>query len=258
MVRFDHALIFVPDIRAAIRDYTSLGFRVVPGGAHEGDPTTNALVPLADGSYLELIAFRRRSTLLLLQVLARLGLVAHAARAPLARRFAERAAGGPGLLDVVLCVDAVPPVIEAARREGRVIHGPVRGRRMAPDGRPITWELGVPEDDELPLLIADITPRSLRAAASPGPGHANGVTGVTEAVLPARDPTVAGARLRDVLGLPAARDGERSVIDIGTTRLVLEPVPRMASYRPTRLALATGRSGNLDVRAAHGAVLELR
>ena len=99
MVRFDHAVIFVADLRAAVRDYARVGFRVVPGGAHEGDPTQNALVPLGDGSYLELIAFRRGSTLVLLKMLARLGLVAHVARTPLARRFAVRAAQGSGLLE---------------------------------------------------------------------------------------------------------------------------------------------------------------
>jgi hypothetical protein len=257
MARFDHALVFVTDLPGAIRDYTRLGFSVVMGGAHEGDPTENALVPFADGSYLELIAFRRRSTLVLLKTLARLGLVARATRAPLARRFAVRAAQGPGLLDVVLCVDALAPVIEAARRVGRTIHGPVPGRRTTADGRVIAWDLGVPDDEELPLLIADVTPRSLRVAPTADTLHANGVTGVTEAIVPVRDPARAGACLRDILGLPAHEDGVRSFLDIGTTRLILEPGPRRSSSRPTRLALAAGRQGRLDVRAAHGAVFEL-
>ncbi len=70
MVRFDHALIFVRTSGGHPRLH-SFGFRVASGGAHDGDPTTNALVPFADGSYLELIAFRRRRTLALLRMLAR-------------------------------------------------------------------------------------------------------------------------------------------------------------------------------------------
>ena len=258
MVRFDHALIFVPDIRAAARDYTSLGFHVTPGGAHEGDPTENALVSLADGSYLELIAFRRRSTLALLKILARLGLVARATRAPLARRFAVRAAQGPGLLDIVLGVDAVAPVVDAARRVGRLSDGPVPGRRTRADGTPLAWELGVPADDEIPLVIADVTPRALRVGSPPAAGHANGVTGVTEVVLPVRDPAIAGARFRDILGLPYREGGPRSFIDIGTTRLILEAVPPPSPGRPARLALASQQPANIDVVTAHGAALQLR
>jgi hypothetical protein len=190
-------------------------------------------------------------------MLARLGLVERLTRAPLARRFAMRAAQGPGLLDLVLGVPAIGPVIDAARRMGRTIQGPIPGRRPGPGGAWIAWELGVPEDDELPLLIADVTPRRLRAAPTPESGHANGATGVTDAVLPVRDPAAAAAALRAILDVPSRADGARSLIEIGTTRLVLEPAPGWPSGRPTRLALAGGQPRRLDVRAAHGAVLDL-
>jgi hypothetical protein len=248
MVRFDHALIFVTDLAQAVRDYAALGFTVIPGGVHEGDPTENALVPFADGSYVELIAFRRRSTLALLRVLARLGLVTRVARAPLARRFAVRAARGPGLIDVALCVDAVAPVIETARRSGRIIDGPVAGCRAAADGSPIAWELGVPQDDALPLLIADVTPRALRTATS-GIVHANGVTGVTRVVLPVRDVAAAAAAFRDVLGVAPRANGAGASLSIGTTDLALEPAHGGATGRPARLVLAAG---------ADGAILDLR
>jgi catechol 2,3-dioxygenase-like lactoylglutathione lyase family enzyme len=256
MVRFDHALIFVTDLPAAARDYTRLGFRVVSGGAHEGDPTENALIPLADGSYLELIAFRRRSTLVLLKVLARLGVLARVTRGPLARRFAVRAAQGTGLTDIVLGVDTLAPVLDAARRAGRVIHGPVPGRRTTAAGERSAWELAVPADDELPLVIADVTARALRAAPA-GSRHANGATGVAEAVIPVPDAAVAGACFRDILGLSAREDGPRSLVDIGTTRLVLEPMSRPSPGRPVRLRLRADHRETLDIRATHGAVIEL-
>ena len=255
MVRLDHAVIFVTDLRAATRDYTRLGFHVVAGGAHEGDPTENVLIPLADGSYLELIAFRRRSTLVLLKVLARFGAVARVTRGPLARRFAVRAAQGPGLIDIVLGVDTLAPVLDAARRARRVVHGPLPGRRTTAAGQPIAWQLAVPADDELPLVIADVTARSLRAAPAEGP-HANGVTGVAEAVIPVHDAAMAGARFRDILGLSAQQEGLRSMIDIGTTRLLLEPSVRR-SGRPLRLRLRANRREKLDLRATHGVVIDL-
>jgi hypothetical protein len=257
MVRFDHALIFVADLGQAVRDYAALGFTVIPGGVHEGDPTENALVPFADGSYLELIAFRRRRTLALLRLLALVGLVARAARAPLARRFAVRAARGPGLIDVALGVDAVSPVIAAARRAGLTMHGPVTGRRAAADGTPIVWELGIPDDDELPLLIADVTPRALRVPATPAVRHANGVTGVATAVVPVADVTAAARRFREVLGVSSHADGTGHSVDLGTTALTLKPSSGTRAGHPARLVLAAGSPRRLDVRAAHGAVLDL-
>ena len=256
MVRFDHALIYVADLGRAVADYDALGFTVIGGGAHEGDPTENALIPFADGSYLELIAFRRRTTRTLLALLARLRLVERAVRAPLARRFAVRAARGPGLIDLALGVDALAPVIETARRSGLTVDGPVAGRRAAADGSPIVWELGVPREDELPLLIADVTPRQLRVAA-PGIMHANGVTGVTGAVLPARDPRAAAARFRDVLGLSSHADGPAYAVDLAQTRLDLVPAAGARPGHPARLRLAAPAPRRLDAGRAHGAVLDL-
>src|SRR5262249_58019959 len=52
----DHLVVAVPDLDAAIESYQSVGFHVVRGGRHQVG-THNALVPFADGVYLELIAF---------------------------------------------------------------------------------------------------------------------------------------------------------------------------------------------------------
>jgi hypothetical protein len=255
MARFDHAVIYVADLAAAVRDYTALGFTVFPGSAHEGGPTWNALVPFADGSYLELIAFRRRRSRVLLAVLARLGLLRHMVRAPLARRFALRAGRGPGLIDVVVAGEAIPAIVEAGRRAGVAIDGPVAGRRAAADGAPIAWELGVPRDGALPLFIADITPRERRTGASPQIHHANGVSGVAGVVLPASDPGLAAGRLRAVLGLSAASSVD--AVELGATRVTFTVPPGMAPDRPIRLSLASTTRKRLDVGAAHGAVLDL-
>ena len=259
MIRFDHALVFVANLTRAVRDYRALGFTVVMGGAHEGGPTGNALVPFADGSYLELIAFRTMGTQLLLRVLARLGLLERVTDAPLARRFALRAARGRGLVDIAVCVDALAPIIERAQGSGLTIHGPVGGRRAAADGSSVVWELGIPQDDELPLLIADVTPRARRVASTPELRHANGVTGVAEVVLAVREPAAVAARFRDVLGVAprAAADGGKHSLDIGTTQLTLEPAVGPVDGRPTSLRLVAETARRLDVSRAHGAVLDL-
>ena len=52
----DHFVIVVGDLAAVMRDYTGLGFSVVPGGRHVAG-THNAFIALAAGAYIELIAF---------------------------------------------------------------------------------------------------------------------------------------------------------------------------------------------------------
>src|SRR5581483_146322 len=117
----------------------ALGFTVIGGGAHADGPTENALIPFPDGSYLELIAFRSWRTRALLRVVDALGLVERVAGAPLARRFALRAARGEGLIDWAVGVDTFA---------GLDVHGPVEGRRGD-----VAWELGIPDADELPMFI---------------------------------------------------------------------------------------------------------
>ena len=258
MIRFDHALVFVASLKRAIRDYQALGFTVVPGGVHDGGPTGNALIPFEDGSYLELIAFRKLSTRLLLRMVSRLGLIERVADAPLARRFALRAARGQGLIDTAVCVDALAPLIATAQQSGLTIHGPVPGRRTAADGSPVMWELGIPEDDALPLLIADVTPRALRVAATPGLRHANGATGVAGVIFPVRDPVASAAHLREVFGAaPIAAERGAYSLDIGTTRLTVEPAAGALDGRPSSLRLVAPTVRRLDPGRAHGAILDL-
>jgi len=56
----DHLVIVVRDLDQGAKDYTRLGFTVVPGGHHPVG-SHNMLVALADGSYLEIIAFYREA-----------------------------------------------------------------------------------------------------------------------------------------------------------------------------------------------------
>lgn len=259
MIRFDHALVFVANLARAVRDYRALGFTVVPGGAHDGGPTGNALIPFADGSYLELIAFRKLSTRVLLRVVGRLGLIERVTDAPLARRFALRAARGQGLIDTAVCVDALGPVIGKAHQAGLTIDGPVPGRRTAADGSSVEWELGIPEDDALPLFIADVTPRARRVAATPDLRHANGATGVAGVVLPVPDPAAAAARFRDALGILPETPAERGPysLTIGTTRVVLEAAVGPSDGRPAGIRLRADSPRRLDLQRTHGAIIDL-
>ncbi len=53
--RFDHAVIAVQDLDAAMAAYRDLGFAVTPGGKHTGRGTHNAIIRFGL-DYLELLA----------------------------------------------------------------------------------------------------------------------------------------------------------------------------------------------------------
>ncbi len=57
LVGLDHLVILVEKLEEAVTGYEVLGFRVTLGGEHADGLTRNALVPFADGTYLELVAF---------------------------------------------------------------------------------------------------------------------------------------------------------------------------------------------------------
>jgi catechol 2,3-dioxygenase-like lactoylglutathione lyase family enzyme len=161
----DHVVILVKDLAQATADYTSLGFTVVPGGEHVDGASHNALVSFADGSYLELIAFKKES--------------------PGHRwwpKTTNPATGGEGLIDFALLPTEIEKDIAAARERGLDYQGPFAGGRQRPDGQAIKWQTGQPVTPDLPFLCGDITPRSLRVPSGPAWHHANGVTGI-ESVL---------------------------------------------------------------------------
>jgi catechol 2,3-dioxygenase-like lactoylglutathione lyase family enzyme len=156
--RIDHLAVFVEDLDEAVRDYNALGFNVVSGGSHPGGVTKNALIPFADGSYLELVAFTIPS---ILQDVARLeetGMVPWVVRkrSALDRRFIPRAGGGEGLADFALTVFSIGDVIQSAGRAGIDVDGPFPGERVRPDGTKLAWRMAMPRERELPFLIEDL------------------------------------------------------------------------------------------------------
>src|SRR5207244_12942261 len=56
--RLDHVVFVFRELQSAIDDYRRRGFTVTPRGEHADRITHNALIPFADGTYLELVGFR--------------------------------------------------------------------------------------------------------------------------------------------------------------------------------------------------------
>ncbi len=267
----DHVVVFVVDLDAAADDYRALGFTVVPGGVHAGGATRNALVPFADGTYLELLAPARPRTARLLRVLGGTPLASRVVGgSALLRRRLRRIRAGEGLVDFALACSSLEGI--ATGTDASVRWRTEEGGRVRPDGVRLAWSVAYPSDPALPFVIADRTPRSLRVPEATHPNGATGIQTVTVATaafdravdayqkLLGREPFETVAPIPDTLA---------AEFRLGSSRIRLL-APRGRAH-PLRADLAQRGEGvigvvlqadrpravNLDVRRAHGASLTL-
>jgi catechol 2,3-dioxygenase-like lactoylglutathione lyase family enzyme len=163
--QLDHVVFVVRDLRAAIDDYRRRGFTVTPGGEHADGVTHNAIVPFADGSYLELVAF-------------------HDLGQSLTHPWWNIAADGGGLADFALLSDDL--AADTAALADLVKSPPQEGGRIRPDGIELRWRTAVLKIP-LPFVIEDLTARELRVPGGAATEHANGATGIAAVVVGAVD-----------------------------------------------------------------------
>jgi len=263
----DHAVIFVEDLRRASADYTALGFTVVPGGVHAGGLTHNALIPFADGRYLELLALTLTWKRRVFRMLARSGLDrVMARRSPLLGRALRRIRSGEGLADFALVCSPLAAVFGAGE-----IDGPVDGGRTRQDGQRVSWRLAFPRVAVLPFLIEDVTARHLRVP--PNITHANGAAGVQAVTVATGSFDRSVASYQALLG----REPFETVAPIPRSlavefRLETVAIRIMAPIGPTHplraplaqrgdglygVVLRADRAVNLDPVRAHGALITL-
>ncbi len=184
----DHVVILVDGLESAMRRFEALGFEVVQGGAHPAWGTENALIPLADGSYLELLAARDPAL---------------ASRHRLWQRpdGTMRAPGTYG--GYALGTDDVERDVLGIRARGLDLTEPQAGARQRPDGQTVRWRLSFSARPHLPFLIEDETPRPLRIAP---PGRGLGLhAGIDEVVVSVSDLDAAARAYEQLLGVPATR-----------------------------------------------------
>jgi catechol 2,3-dioxygenase-like lactoylglutathione lyase family enzyme len=182
----DHVVILVSDLDAAVRDYKSLGFTVVPGGRH-AVATHNALIGFADGSYIELIAFWEDDA---------------------THRWHRFLRDGGGLVDYCMRTGDLAAAAAALRAEGVDIADKTPLSRTRPDGYKLEWYLALAGEMQgvLPFLIEDVTPREERAP--PDTSHVNGAAGIDMLTIAVESRSVAEplARAFDLPLEPARRD----------------------------------------------------
>lgn len=144
----DHVLIAVEDLELGIEIYERLGFEVLRGGDHPTMGTSNALIPLADGTYLELLTVRD-----LALAEREVPFIVAALRRP--NRLARFA----------LESDDIEADVAAIRARGLEMSAIRDGERTRPDGERVAWRAAFPTNAQMPFILQDVTPRALRVPA---------------------------------------------------------------------------------------------
>ena len=163
--QLDHVVLVARDLASAMADHRRRGFTVTPGGEHADGVTHNALIAFADGSYLELVAFRDLGR-------------------ALTHRWWKIAAEGGGLADFALLSDDL--AADSAALADLVKTPPKDGGRIRPDGVELRWRTVVLKPP-LPFVIEDLTARELRVPGGAAAEHANGATGIASVAIGAVD-----------------------------------------------------------------------
>lgn len=252
----DHIVIAVHDLDAASADYRALGFQVLVGGQHPGRTSHNALVVFADGSYLELIAWR--------------------APAPEERWYRTLRDHGEGLVDFALLPHHTAQALAAARARGLdTLTGPLDGGRLRPDGARLVWQTARHATPDLPFLCGDVTPRALRVPEGAVRVHPNGALGIATLTVAVHDLPATLARYHALLGsdttaLPAGDGRPSATLAVGPLQLILQSTSAHAVNTPLHQRLTSRGEGPcalglygapnpphsaIDQRLCHGAAL---
>ncbi len=191
MSRFDHAVIAVPDLDAAVDAYRGIGFDVSFGGRHTGRGTHNAIIRFGL-DYLELLGIYD----------------------PIAERqhggaqlsaFLDRTGGG--FVGFALATTEIDTIAAGWTSDFAPVGQPEPMERVRPDGFRLQWRLlipgGTPWERAWPFIIQWDTPDNERLSRDAPGHHLNGAARVASV-------TVATTSMRrllplyaDDLGLPA-------------------------------------------------------
>jgi catechol 2,3-dioxygenase-like lactoylglutathione lyase family enzyme len=173
--KLGHVLIKVNDLHQSYKAYEDLGFTVVWGS----DPKKahNALIYLADGSFLELIGFNRPGFGMRV-----LGVVSRLIKVPMLLRFALYYDGAPGLIDFALdTAGDFAETISGVQERGCNYTQPKPFSRTRPDGIQLKWFLSLSKRLPLPFIMSKYTPEIPRTKEETT--HKNGITGIKELMI---------------------------------------------------------------------------
>jgi hypothetical protein len=235
LIRIDHVVICVSDLRQGIETFTRLGFDVNPGGVHPGRGTHNA-ISLNEDDYLELLSVRDAGEY----------------RAATAGRpgggLLDFIAAGGGLRQVVVASDDLAADVAAMRSRDVDVSDPMEGRRLTEGGLELRWlAAALGRRNPLPVVfIQHLTARDVRRRQIPGAGgHPNGVQRIDRVYVATADVRAKAETYARVLGMPVPKIqrgtvimADMAVFDLGPTGLsVAQP------YAPGPAADALARRG---------------
>ncbi len=211
-MKLDHLVILVDDLAASSADYRQRGFNVVQGGEHKAFGSHNALIPFADGTYLELATFRAKAPYLSRASEYQSRLAAGESR--LAARWLSMNGLPSGLIDFAL----IPENLDLVRQRGVDIAELEMGRAR-PDGVELRWKMGHPATLDLPFLIEDVTPREWRVPAETN--HPNGALGITQLTIIVDDLGRSSKHYRRLLQQDGIEKEHTTHFLCGNTELIL-------------------------------------
>ncbi|HEX9271179.1 MAG TPA: VOC family protein [Candidatus Binatia bacterium] len=186
----DHIVIVVNDLEQAAKDYEQLGFTVVPGGKHPVG-SHNALISLADGSYIEIIAFYREAP---------------------DHRWWDPLQKGERLVDFCMQTNDLQGDTLKLRAGGVAINDPVPWSRTRPDGYELKWLLSLAQGSHrgvAPFLIQDVTPREERIPRTFN--HKNGAIGIETVTVAVGELTAVQQWYDAVLGYCASTSANETL-----------------------------------------------
>ncbi len=140
----DHVVLAGPDLAATIDEVARrTGVRAPLGGRHPSG-TANALIAFSRGGrrvrqYLELIGPDADGGWAAADV----------------ARFGIDSLPGPAVVSFAIAPDDLDATVERARAAGAGIGDVVPLSRRTPDGRELSWRLGLPEDERQPPFLID-------------------------------------------------------------------------------------------------------
>lgn len=184
----DHVPFAVDDLESGIDLFESAGLPMQRGGSHAEVGTENALVPFPDGSYLEAIASTHDQP-------------------DLWEEYFQGAQPLAGPCGWIVETGSVHSECQRLIEHGVEVHGPTSGRRERPDGTTAEWDmafLGSDEDNLLPVLLADRTPRGRRVPESSLYGSP--LSGIDRVVLGVNDLAATVELFRGLYRLPSPEE----------------------------------------------------
>ncbi len=224
---FDHVVIYVPNLEQAVQQFTDLGFTVQFGGEHEH--TVNALIVFNDQFYIELLSLKPTWRRPLLLLAARLGLIhlISKSKKTISWRLLPWVAMPYGPKDWCLRSDNIARVLQRLKPTAIPLLKCQSYERIRPDGQQLKWLLGGAKNTDLPYLIQDSTPVSLRIPLGSHAVHANGAKCLRKIKISPKNTLATADNLSEMLLTPissrpaAANKNAEAIIPLGDASIHL-------------------------------------